>query len=121
MDEPVAEPDIINMGVIFGEDKNRAYAGIGEEGAEDDEASIDFEDRLYFPSAEKEIDISKHIRDLVHLEINITAVCDPNCKGLCFKCCMNLNTGICNCSEKAAKKTHYGPLGNLKQKMQAKK
>ena len=108
------------MGMIYGEDKNKAYTGIGKGGDEDDDASIDFEDRLYFPSGEKEIDISKHIRDLVHLEINIDAVCGPNCKGFCFKCGTNLNTGICNCSEQEAEKTPYGPLGNLKEKMQAK-
>lgn len=111
------------MGMIYGDDKTKTYTGIGEEDGEedDDEASIDFEDRLYFPPKEKEIDISKHIRDLVHLEITLNAMCDPNCKGLCFKCGVNLNTGRCNCSKQDVEKTTFGPLGNLKQQMQAKK
>ncbi|PON50180.1 hypothetical protein PanWU01x14_224930 [Parasponia andersonii] len=119
-DEPFEEPEIINMGMIYGEDKTKTFTGIGEE--DDDEASIDFDDRLYFPSKEKKIDISKHIRDLLHLEITINAVCDPNCKGLCFSCGMNLNTSRCNCSKQEVEKNPpFGPLGNLKQQMQANK
>ncbi|KAH7537431.1 hypothetical protein FEM48_Zijuj03G0092100 [Ziziphus jujuba var. spinosa] len=119
-EEPVEEPDIINMGIICGGDKVQSYAGIDEEGVEDDESSIDLEDWLYFPPEEKEIDISKHIRDLVHLEITINAVCDPNCKGLCLKCGINLNTKNCNCSKKEVEKKGYGPLGDLKKQMQTK-
>lgn len=86
---------------------------------DDDDASIDWEDRLYFPLEEKEIDISKHIRDLVHLEITINAICDPRCKGICLKCGTNLNTSSCNCKEDVEKKD-YGPLGNLRKQMQQK-
>lgn len=118
-EEPVEEPDIINLGTIYGDNKSRPYSGLGDDGEEDDDTSIDFEDRLYFPPGEKEIDISKHIRDLVHLEINIKAICDPNCKGFCFKCGANLNTSRCTCSKQEVKKSSYGPLGNLKQQMQA--
>lgn len=105
------------MGVIYGEDKVQSYTGIGEEGEEDGEASIDLEDRLYFPHEEKEIDISKHIRDLLHLEITINAICNPNCKGVCFKCGENLNMSSCRCSKKEEKKKEYGPLGNLKKQI----
>lgn len=109
------------MGTIYGEVNRKPYSGLSEDGEEDDDSSIDFEDRLHFPPGEKALDISKHIRDLVHLEININAVCDVNCKGMCFKCGTNLNTSKCKCSEQEAEKSRYGPLGNLKQKMQAKK
>ncbi|KAA8544746.1 hypothetical protein F0562_019550 [Nyssa sinensis] len=116
-EEPIEEPDIINMGVIFGEEKLRT-CGTSED--EDDEESIDLDDRLYFPPEEREIDISKHIRDMVHVEITINALCDPRCKGLCLKCGSNLNTGSCNCSKQEVKEKRYGPLGGLRKQMQQK-
>ncbi|KAK9275743.1 hypothetical protein L1049_023012 [Liquidambar formosana] len=119
-EEAIEEPDIINMGVLFGEDKFRTSTGSSEGLEEDDEALIDLDDRLYFPSEEKEIDISKHIRDMLHLEITINAVCDASCKGLCLKCGINLNTSSCNCSKQEVKEKGYGPLGNLKTQMQQK-
>lgn len=111
-EEPVEEPDILDMGVLFGDSTNK---GVGEE-LDDD--SIDWEDRLFFPREEKTIDISKHIRDMVHLEITINSVCDPTCKGLCLGCGTNLNLSSCSCSKKKAKETAYGPLGDLKERMQ---
>lgn len=103
------------------EDKNKTFTGIYE-GGEDDEASIDMEDQLYFPPEKKEIDISKNIRDLVHLEIRIDEICDLNCQGLCFKCGTNLNKGNCNCNNQIqeAKKKSSGPFGNLRKQMQPK-
>ena len=103
------------MEVIFWEDKHGICGGSEEE--EDDEASIDWEDRLFFPPGEKTIDISKHIRDLVHVEIIIDALCDPLCKGLCLKCGSNLNTTTCNCSERQMEERGYGPLRGLREQM----
>ena len=80
-EESIQEPEHKNMGSIFGEDELGTCGG-----SEDDEASIDWEDRLCFPPEEKTIDTSKYIRDLVHVEITIDALCDPLCKGLCLKC-----------------------------------
>ncbi|KAL4562493.1 hypothetical protein LXL04_034699 [Taraxacum kok-saghyz] len=68
-EESIEETEIINMGVIYGQKQE-----------EDDIASVDLDDWLYFPPEEKVIDISKHVRDRVHLEIKITAICDPLCK-----------------------------------------
>ncbi|XVE83380.1 hypothetical protein DITRI_Ditri16bG0084300 [Diplodiscus trichospermus] len=110
-EEPIEEPDIIDIGATF----EQGY----QEMEEDDDESIDWDDQLYFPAEEKEIDISKHIRDTVHLEITINAVCDPRCKGICLKCGTNLNTSSCNCSEEVKEKG-YGPLGNLQKQMQQK-
>ena len=102
------------MGAIFQEDgKLKTSAGSSEE---DDEASIDQDDRLYFPPKRTEIDISKNIRDMVHVEITFNAVCDPKCKGLCLKCGTNLNTGSCNCSKEEVNGKGYGPFGVLRQK-----
>ncbi|KAK6259153.1 hypothetical protein SCA6_013627 [Theobroma cacao] len=117
-EEPIKEPEIIDMGATFEEGFKSVY-GSNQEVEEDDDASIDWDDRLYFPPEEKEIDISKHIRDMVHLEITINAVCDPRCKGICLKCGTNLNTSSCNCSEEVKEKG-YGPLGNLGKQIQQK-
>ncbi|XP_010688741.2 large ribosomal RNA subunit accumulation protein YCED homolog 1, chloroplastic [Beta vulgaris subsp. vulgaris] len=120
-EEPVEEPDVINMGLVFGEDKLKSSARTAnEEEEEDDDASIDIEDRLHFPPEIKEIDISKHLRDMLHLEITINAVCDSKCKGLCLKCGTNLNIGVCNCSKQEINDLGYGPLGDLRKQMQHK-
>ncbi|KAG6713609.1 hypothetical protein I3843_05G148400 [Carya illinoinensis] len=118
-EESIEEPEIISMGVLFGDEKVRT-SGSSEEEEEDDEASIDLDDRLYFPPEEKEIDISKHIRDMVHVEITIDAVCDPRCKGLCLDCGTNLNTSSCKCKKQKVKEKINGPLGNLRKQMQQK-
>ena len=112
-EEPIEEPETIDLGVIFGEDKNS-----GNNSKDDDDADIDLEDWLHFPSEQREIDISKHIRDRVHLEITINAVCDPTCKGMCLKCGANLNNSSCNCSNQEIKEKSFGPLGNLKEQLQ---
>ncbi|KAG6429972.1 hypothetical protein SASPL_108031 [Salvia splendens] len=55
-EEPIAEPETINMGMIFGEDKFNTF-----ETGDDDDASVDIDDQLHFPPEEKVIDISKNI------------------------------------------------------------
>lgn len=119
-EEPIEEPEILNMGTIFGEDKSEPSPGL-EDVEEEDDADIDMDDWLYFPAEEKEIDISKHIRDLVHLEITLNAVCNPGCKGLCLRCGTNLNMGMCSCSDSDVRKKDFGPLGNLRKQMQQQK
>lgn len=116
-EDPIEEPEVINLGVIFGEDKHKAF---GSEGENDDEASIDLDDRLYFPPKEKAIDISKNIRDMLHVEITINSVCDPMCKGLCLYCGSNLNTSTCKCSKDVSQVKGLGPLKDLKKQMQKK-
>lgn len=120
-DEPIEEPEILNMGTIFGEDKSKPSSGFKDEEEDDDDADIDMDDWLYFPPEEKEVDISKHIRDLVHLEITLNAMCNPSCKGLCLRCGTNLNTRMCGCSNSDQGKKRFGPLGNLRNQMQQQK
>lgn len=116
-EEPVEEPETIDMGLIFEEDMLRTSGS--EEVEEYDDASIDWEDRLHFPPGEKSIDISKHVRDLVHLKIVIDSICDPDCKGLCFQCGWNLNTSACNCSQQVTEEEKgYRPFRGLREKMQ---
>lgn len=103
------------MGMIFGEDRSKIASGV-EDG---DDGSIDLDDRLYFPPDEKVIDISKNIRDLVHVEITIDAVCGPNCEGLCLRCGTNLNISNCKCGKQSVEKEKgYGPLKDLRNQMQ---
>lgn len=121
-EEPVEEPDVIDLGFTFGNDKAGSFSGLSddrEEGEDDDDDEIDWEDMLHFPPEVKEVDISKHIRDLVHLEITMNAICDPACKGMCLKCGANLNKRTCGCGNEEKDKG-YGPLGNLRKQMQEK-
>ncbi|KAL6559823.1 hypothetical protein OROGR_004940 [Orobanche gracilis] len=113
-EEPIEEPETIHMGVIFGQDRLKTL----RMEADNEDALIELDDRLYFPSEEKVIDISKNIRDLIHVEITINAVCDPSCKGLCLRCCANLNIAQCTCSEQKVQEKGYGPLGDLRKQMQ---
>ena len=103
------------MGIISGKDMFKTDNGNSDE---DDEELIDLDDQLYFPPLNKEIDISKNIRDILHLEITMNVICDPGCKGICLNCGINLNTGSCKCSKQAVKKNDFGPLGDLKRRMQ---
>lgn len=115
-DEPFEEPEVINMGVIYRGDPNGSSSGTGED--EEDDDSVDLDDRLYFPPEQKEIDISKPIRDMVHLEITMDAICDSKCKGLCLNCGTNLNTSRCDCSQQEVSDVGSRPFQNLKKRMQ---
>ncbi|OEL21915.1 Beta-catenin-like protein 1 [Dichanthelium oligosanthes] len=96
-EDPVEEPDLVDLGTIYEEDIAKGGASLTGTLDEDDQ-DVDWDDRLHFPAGDKEIDISKHIRDIIHLEITMDAVCSPACKGLCLACGANLNTCSCSCS-----------------------
>ncbi|XP_062221389.1 large ribosomal RNA subunit accumulation protein YCED homolog 1, chloroplastic [Phragmites australis] len=121
-EDPVEEPDVVDLGTIFEEDiaKDPSLTGSQVEGDED----IDWDDRLHFPAGEREIDISKNIRDIIHLEITMDAFCSPTCKGLCLVCGTNLNTSSCSCSREKPQEPkdveQRGPLKELLKPMQRK-
>lgn len=121
-EDPVEEPDVVDLGTIFEEDIAKGASLAGAMDDEDDDQDIDWDDRLHFPATDKEIDISKHIRDIIHLEITLDAVCSPNCKGLCLTCGANLNTSSCTCSKDKPKEPKdvkgRGPLKELLKPMQ---
>ncbi|KAK3159562.1 hypothetical protein QOZ80_2AG0151640 [Eleusine coracana subsp. coracana] len=113
-EDPVEEPDVIDLGTIYEEDD----IAKGPSQDEEDDQDIDWDERLHFPAAHKEIDISKHIRDLIHLEITFDAFCSPTCKGLCLVCGTNLNTTSCSCScstDKPLQPKDAKPRGPLKE------
>ncbi|KAG0535643.1 hypothetical protein BDA96_04G383200 [Sorghum bicolor] len=121
-EDPVEEPDVVDLGTIFEEDIAKGASLAGTMDNQDDDQDIDWDDRLHFPAADREIDISKHIRDIIHLEITLDAVCDPNCKGLCLSCGANLNTSSCTCNKGKPKEPKNvkgrGPLKELLKPMQ---
>ncbi|KAL6591284.1 hypothetical protein ACP70R_049787 [Stipagrostis hirtigluma subsp. patula] len=121
-EDPVEEPDVVDLGTIYEEDVAKGPSLTGSL-VEDDE-DIDWDDRLHFPVGEKEIDISKNIRDIIHLEITLDAVCSPTCKGLCLLCGTNLNTSSCSCSRDKPREPkdikRRGPLKELLKPMQRK-
>ncbi|KAJ1281755.1 hypothetical protein BS78_04G329900 [Paspalum vaginatum] len=119
-EDPVEEPDVVDLGTVYEEDiaKGASVAGTLDE----DDQDIDWDDCLHFPAADKEIDISKHIRDIIHLEITLDAVCSPGCKGLCLACGANLNSSSCTCCKENAQELKNvkgrGPLKDLLEPMQ---
>ncbi|PIA30032.1 hypothetical protein AQUCO_05700022v1 [Aquilegia coerulea] len=117
-EEAIEEEDVINMGTLFGKNKQNTFINTGEDAYDDDDL-IDMDDRLYFPPEQNEVDISKNIRDMVHVEITINSVCNPGCKGLCLRCGANLNTSKCRC-KKQEKEKYSGPLRNLRNQIQKK-
>ncbi|XP_073358377.1 large ribosomal RNA subunit accumulation protein YCED homolog 1, chloroplastic-like [Aegilops tauschii subsp. strangulata] len=100
-EDPVEEPDAIDLGTVYEEDRTK------------------------FPSitgSEDEIDISKNLRDIIHLEITLGAFCSSTCKGLCLVCGANLNTSSCSCgaeeSTQAKDARRPGTLKDLLKPMQ---
>lgn len=114
-EKPLKVPTQKTLRIVSWADKAKGDGEIGED--EDEETEIDLDDQMHFPAEEKEVDISKYIRDTVHLEFTINGVCDVNCKGLCLSCGTNLNRNSCTCGTQN-EYVAYGPLGSLKKQMQ---
>ena len=106
---PVLEPTQRHLGVVLGREKHVNYSW-GDASAEEEAGSalgepsavldLDLDDKIFFPPDQSEIDISKHIRDAVHLEVPLKVLCSAgsSCKGMCLDCGVNLNTSPCACS-----------------------
>ena len=56
------------------------------------------------------------LREQVLLALPMKTVCREECRGLCPRCGRNLNLETCSCP--ASTDTHWGALGELKQKLQ---
>ena len=54
------------------------------------------EDELY-PYEGERLDLTDAFFDNFYLEMPMTSICKPKCKGLCPVCGANLNHGQCNC------------------------
>ena len=127
---PVKEPTKPNLGVVLGNDVNIWRAEDDDNVV--DELDIDLDDKLHFPRDQKELDISKYLRDTIHLEIPAKSLCDSTCSGLCEGCGVNLNNTACRCGKKklqnamnmeeilgmGRKKDIWGPLEQLKKQLE---
>jgi uncharacterized protein len=56
-------------------------------------------DGTYAVSEDGELDLAALIRDHAWLAIPMKHLCDPECKGLCPHCGVNLNLESCECEE----------------------
>ncbi|MGD2103884.1 MAG: DUF177 domain-containing protein [Anaerolineae bacterium] len=56
-------------------------------------------DTVYALSEDGEIDLAPLVREHAWLAIPMKHLCDPECKGLCFHCGVNLNTESCQCED----------------------
>lgn len=45
------------------------------------------------------LDLREVVRQDILLEVPISPVCRPDCRGICIHCGENLNTGTCDCQE----------------------
>lgn len=130
-DAPVEEPTQPNLGVVLG-DNPHIWSAEADDDAEA-ELDIDLDDKLHFPREEKELDISKYLRDTIHLEIPAKSLCDNDCPGFCFGCGVNLNTDTCRCGKQKKSKNNvnvedllglnknkdiWGPLEQLKKQLE---
>jgi len=57
------------------------------------------EEAVYAVSEEGEIDLGPLVREHAWLAIPMKHLCDPECRGLCPHCGVNLNTDSCECEE----------------------
>ena len=60
-----------------------------------------------------QIDLSNYIREQVAISLPVKVVCSEDCKGLCPKCGINLNTEVCSC-EKESIDPRFAVLKDLK-------
>lgn len=71
----------------------------------------------YLPTDADKIDITEEIFDYANLSIPLKNLCSEDCKGLCLKCGVDLNTCSCNC-DVSSTDDRWLPLMELKNKLQ---
>ncbi len=76
----------------------------------------DSDNIIYLAHDADKIKLNKELRDYAILSIPMKKLCKEDCKGLCFKCGKNLNSGSCNCESQQAD-VRWRPLVELKNKM----
>ncbi|HSL89580.1 MAG TPA: DUF177 domain-containing protein [Ignavibacteriaceae bacterium] len=53
----------------------------------------------YLPRDAATIDLKSDLREFAILSIPMKKLCNPECKGFCYKCGGDLNNGECTCTE----------------------
>lgn len=59
----------------------------------------DSEDEWVFPLEADSADLDEIVRTVFVLNMDSKLLCDPQCKGLCYRCGKNLNHEVCTCQK----------------------
>ena len=70
---------------------NQYDAEFGEEITEDNDVGYSLVNDV--------VNLTKIVEDAVLMHLPVTFLCKEDCKGLCFKCGVNLNTAECQCKK----------------------
>lgn len=130
-ENPVEEPAQRSLGVVLG-GNSRIWGIEADDDSGEAELDLDLDDKLHFPVDVKEIDLSKYLRDTIHLEIPSKSLCDSGCQGLCIGCGTNFNIAACKCRIRKKSKNMnledimgtnkrkdiWGPLDQLKKQLE---
>lgn len=104
-----------SAGIVLGENKYESEH-LEEEGS--GTLDLDIDDKVYFPPDSKDLDISTHVRDALHLKIPESTLCTSKCKGFCLGCSSNLNLGPCACAPITKKDSRWNSLAQIKEKLE---
>ena len=61
----------------------------------------------------EEIDLADMLREQIYLSLPVKLICHSDCRGICPKCGINLNTGQCRCRQELGH-PGFAKLKNLK-------
>jgi uncharacterized protein len=75
-----------------------------------------FDNTVYLSPDVDKINLFTELRDYAVLSIPMKKLCKEDCKGLCYTCGKNLNTGACDCNKQKID-ARWQPLVELKKKM----
>ncbi len=82
----------------------------GKPSGENDDTNVE-----YITPETDTIDISRDIYDFAHLAIPVKNLCNEDCKGLCPRCGVDLNTEKCSCLEDDI--NPFSPFADLKKRL----
>jgi len=60
------------------------------------------------------VDLGPAIRDEILLAVPMSAVCRPDCAGICATCGRNRNLTPCDCEQRSIDRTKLGALAKIK-------
>lgn len=86
----------------------------GEEPVESEAINV-----VYLPVETDKIDLKPELIEYAVLAIPMKKLCKENCKGLCYRCGINLNNENCSCLDNLID-TRWQPLADLKNKLNIK-
>lgn len=81
--------------------------------ADPDETELAEEDMEVDFVKGEEIDLGDILREQIYLSLPVKLICHSDCRGICPKCGVNLNTGQCRCQQELGH-PGFAKLKNLK-------